>query len=127
LQKFRIFLILPSRVLDVRRISQIKKNETGSAGIVARLGSNHVSKVSFWVGHDVVNTAKRQVVPERCQVFVGVECHRTLPVINIQKLLQIKDLDTVAWLLGTDNNVVLEGSNLSPPTRGNSSRLRKAT
>lgn len=112
-----------SGILRAGRIREVQEDEARETARVTGLSTNNVRKVAVRVGEDVVYTPEGEVVPVAGEIGVRAEGHGTLLVVDVQKLLQVEDLDTMAGLLTADDDVVLECADLAPLARVDTSRL----
>jgi hypothetical protein len=75
-----------------------------------------------------VHATERQLrIPERSQIGVRAESDGAFLVVDGQKLLEIENLNAVAGLFTTDNDIVLVSPNFSPAARRYTGSLRKTT
>lgn len=104
-----------SKRLGLGRISKIEEVETRSTvGVCSRLSTNGDGILELLVDNNVVGTANRQKSVEvASKVLLGVKDDRLLGV-DLQKLGKIKDLDTVADGLRSDDDIVLVSADLTP-------------
>jgi len=104
-----------SKRLGLGRISEIEEVKTGSTvGVCSWLSADGDSVLELLVDNNVMSTANRQKSVEvASKVLLGVKDDRLLGV-DLQKLGKIKDLDTVADGLRSDDDIVLVSADLTP-------------
>lgn len=97
-------------------VLHVNVDETSSAGAVAGSGADCNGIAQLLVCNDVVRTSDGEIGEQTSQVGLGGE-GLGLPGVDGEKLAQIKDLDTMADGLGTDDDVVSERLDLTPNRR----------
>jgi hypothetical protein len=104
-----------SKRLGFGRISEIEEVQTGQAvGVCSWLGADSNGVLELLVDNNIVSSANRQ----EFIVMTGKIClcvkDNGLLGVDLEKLGEVEDLDTVANSLGSDDDKVLVRADLSP-------------
>lgn len=104
-----------SKRLGVGRISEIEEVQTGQAvGVCSWLSADGNSVLELLVDNNIVSSANRQeFIVMAGKVRLCVKDNGLLGV-DLKKLGEVEDLDTVTNSLGSDDDKVLVGADLSP-------------
>jgi hypothetical protein len=105
-------------------IAEIDEGEASTACTVARSSTDRYSIAKFFVDNNVVRATNGQISEESSDICRGTEVLWTSGV-DFEKLVHVKDLDTMTASFGSDDHVVLERTNLPPD--GEDGLLGKAT
>jgi hypothetical protein len=121
-----------TRASGVGRVRHVEEDQAAAAWQVTSNPDRLVTSyrayshgvVELLVDYNVVGSSNRKLIPVSSEVLLG-EVGRTLWVEG-EQLLHVEDLDTALDSLGSDNDVVPQDSDLSPP-RSDGVILRQTT
>lgn len=99
----------------VGRVRQVEEDQPTEATAIPRTSSDGDTIFKFFVHNHVVGSPQGQVGEMARQILLVREFDGSVGSGDVEKLGHVKDLNTMALELATNENVVLEGSNFLPP------------